>query len=141
MQLHQLTIQVGRTTRGGGKGKGRSERIYGKRDVQWQNPWDLFVAAWWQGRRGFPRVDKPAMLITQTCLNEVVNRALVGDAAQLLLSSLAADTQKMYLEEWEMWTRFCDTMGISPWANTAAHNWDQDILCFLTRDHTVMKNG
>ena len=80
-------------------------------------------------------------LTTQTCLNAVVNRALVDDTVKILTNSLADDTQTTYLKGWKMWTRFCDSRGFPPWVNTAVRNWDRNILCFLTWEHTVMKNG
>ena len=80
-------------------------------------------------------------LKTQTCLNAVVNRALVSDTVKLLMNSLAADTQTTYLEGWMMRARFCDARGVSQWVNTAVRNCDQNILGFLTWEHTVVKNG
>ena len=80
-------------------------------------------------------------LDTQTCLNAVANRALVGDTVKLLMNSLAEDTQNAYLKGWKVWARFCESRGVSPWANTTIHNWDQNTLCYLTWEHTVVKNG
>ena len=83
----------------------------------------------------------PRGLKTQSCLNAVVNRALVDDAVKLLMSSLAADAQTTYLKGWKTWARFCKARGVSPWVNAAVRNWDQNILSFLTWEHAVMKNG
>ena len=78
---------------------------------------------------------------TQACLDVAINRALVGEAVELLAISLASDTQTMYLEEWKMWARFCDSRGISPCANTALRNWGRDVLSLLTCGRAVMQNG
>ena len=90
---------------------------------------------------GSPLVRQKETLNAQTCLNAVVNLSLVDDAVRLLLTSLAGETQAVYIRNWEMWTRFCSARKISPCVDTSKRNWDVDILTFLTWDHTVVKNG
>ena len=71
----------------------------------------------------------------------MVNRSLIDDTVKLLANSLAGETQAVYFRNWDMRTRFCDAREISPCVDTAKHNWDVDILCFLTWAHTVIRNG
>ena len=90
---------------------------------------------------GAASIRQPVKLGTQNCLNAVVNRSMVDETIRLLLSTLSEGPQVMYLENWEIWTRFCSNRNLPPWLDTNVHNWDQELLSFLTWEHVVMKNG
>ena len=86
-----------------------------------------------EGRgKGASLIDQPKTLNAKTCPNAIANRALAGDAAKLLLSSVAGDTQMVYLEGWKWRTRFCESGKISPYVNSSLRNWGRDVLCFFT---------
>lgn len=85
-------------------------------------------------------INKPDALGAQKCLNAAAHRALVGEAVRLLLSSLSAGTQNMYMMRWEMWKCIRQTRALSPWIDTTVRNWGQDVISFPTRGHVATKN-
>ena len=88
-----------------------------------------------------PIISKPLSARTQDKLDSLTDHALGTETISLLMSSLAESTQGTYLKNWKMWTKFCQRRGVSPWVDTSRHNWDAEILNFLTWEYSVVKNG
>ena len=80
-------------------------------------------------------------LNVQESLDDLVDKTLAGETIKLLLSSLAASTQTVYLRGWKLRSRYCESRCIYHWVDISRSGWGEELLHYSTWGHTVMKLG